>query len=166
MATMQWSRLRRNVEALFADSVRGRVRLHSTRYRTTHDEDGRSWITLDGKELVNMVHLFRFREEAAIRAEERAGAGASREELLAQRDAFEHELREENYFMQSDLGHAMHDYQSLSATQALASPNPIIRALAMLDRRVGRRRLRAIDVTDEHPLVRALHQFRCTAEGL
>lgn len=51
---MQWSKLRTQVEDLFADCVRGRVRFHSTRYRRMHDQEGRAWITIDGQEIINM----------------------------------------------------------------------------------------------------------------
>jgi hypothetical protein len=43
----------------------------------------------------------------------------------------------------------------------------VLRALAVLDRRLGRRRLRTLEFrTDEHPLVIGLYRFRCTAEGI
>ena len=55
---MQWSKLKSQVEGLFADRVQGRVRLHSTKYRRMHDQEGRAWITLDGEEILNMPNLF------------------------------------------------------------------------------------------------------------
>ncbi|NQT88950.1 hypothetical protein HQ560_19435, partial [bacterium] len=60
---MKWSKLKSQVEGMFADSVRGRVRLHSTRYRKAHDQDGRAWITIDGREIVNMPHIFKWIHE-------------------------------------------------------------------------------------------------------
>jgi hypothetical protein len=60
----------------------------------------------------------------------------------------------------------MHEYQSLSADEILTSENPIIRAIGMLDRRIGIRRLKKIDIKSEHPLVAATYIFRCKAEGL
>jgi hypothetical protein len=42
-----------------------------------------------------------------------------------------------------------------------------VRALAIIDRRVGKRRLRMLEVGPlEHPLVRQLYQLRCEAEGV
>ncbi|WP_337170189.1 hypothetical protein [Gemmatimonas aurantiaca] len=50
---------------------------------------------------------------------------------------------------------------------ALASSSPLFRALAVLDARVGKRRLRQLAATpDEHPLVRRLRVLRCEAEGI
>jgi hypothetical protein len=41
-----------------------------------------------------------------------------------------------------------------------------VQALAMFDRRVGKRRLAKMSVENEHPLVRKFYELRCQAEGL
>ena len=76
---MQWSKLRIRVEELLADSVKGRVGLHSTRYRHVHDSDGRDWITLDGQELVNMPHWYRW--TVHYRVDHEAAVGTDSEKL-------------------------------------------------------------------------------------
>ena len=50
--------------------------------------------------------------------------------------------------------------------EAIISDNPIIRAFAMLDRRLGKRRLRQIDKTDLHPLVLRLLNLRLECENI
>jgi hypothetical protein len=58
-------------------------------------------------------------------------------------------------------------YLSLSIDDALTSPNYVARALAMLDRRFGRRRLRVWEPTaEQHKLVVRMYRLRCEAEGL
>lgn len=163
---MQWSRLKRNIESFFADSVKGRVGLHSTRYRTMHDHDGRAWITLDGEEIVNMVHVWKWLRRVDQRATSLAGKSVRWHHDDPRVKAAEAQLEDECIFTQSHLGGAMHEYQSLSIADILESDNPIIRAIGMLDRRVGIRRLRKIDGPREHALVRATHMFRCRAEGI
>ena len=54
---MKWSKRKKNVESFFADSVKGRIELRSTRYRGTHDEEGRGYITFDKEEIWNMCTL-------------------------------------------------------------------------------------------------------------
>ena len=165
---MQWSKLKRNVEAFFADSVKGRVGLHSTRYRTMHDHDGRAWITLDGKEIINLVHIWKWLYEVKLRAASLAGESSIRNRpsyIHLEPDA-EKELETESFFTQSHLGGAMHNYQSMSIDNILKSENPVIRAIGMLDRRLGLRRLRKIEISSEHPLVQATYLFRCESEGL
>ena len=162
MARMQWSKLRSGVESCFADSVRGRARLFSTRYRTTHDQDGRAWITLDGREIVNMPHIWtwlRDRDERMLQLP--AAAGGTSQEM---REAADIALMNEGKFMQPYLGTAMHEYLSMSISEILAAGNPVIRAIGMLDRRFGRRRLECFDSAREHPLVRELYEFRMLAE--
>jgi hypothetical protein len=58
-------------------------------------------------------------------------------------------------------------YPSLSLDDALQSSNFIHRALAMVDRRLGKRRLKTLPFrTDEHPLVLKLYEYRCASEGI
>ena len=161
MARMQWSKLRSGVESCFADSVKGRARLFSTRYRTTHDQDGRAWITLDGREIVNMPHLWTWLRDRDERALQLAAAASTFQEM---RDTADIALMNEGKFMQPYLGTAMHEYLSMSMTEILEAGNPVIRAIGMLDRRFGRRRRECFDSAREHALVRELYEFRMLAE--
>ncbi len=165
---MQWSKLKRNVESFFAESVKGRVGLHSTRYRTMHDHDGRAWITLDGKEIINMVHIWKWLYELDKKAAALAGVSDlnKREKYEDFKRDAEKALGQESFFMQSHLGGAMHDYQSMSIDNILKSENHIIRAIGMLDRRFGKRRLRDYDISPEHYLVKTTYFFRAQAEGI
>ena len=166
---MQWSKLRSQVEDLFADSVKGRVRLHSTRYRRMHDQEGRAWITIDGEEIVNMPHIFEWLYQRNRRAAELTGVELSMNNwpdyAPKLRDA-EKELHQESVFWQGDLGDAMFGYLHTSIDDILTSDDVLIRAIGMLDRRVGKRRLSTLAETIDHPLVRLLHVFRCDAEGM
>jgi hypothetical protein len=54
---MRWSKLKQQVENRIAESLCGRVELHTAHYRHARDSDGRSWLTIDGKELASMAHV-------------------------------------------------------------------------------------------------------------
>jgi hypothetical protein len=54
----------------------------------------------------------------------------------------------------------------LSIDQALADPDPLVQALAVLDSRTGKKRLSSIDPTDMHPLAKSMLLIRLDAEGL
>jgi len=54
----------------------------------------------------------------------------------------------------------------MSIDQIMHSENVIIRALGMLDGRLGKRRLRALDVSNEPDLAKILYAFRCHAENI
>ena len=65
---------------------------------------------------------------------------------------------------------ALHDLEaflSLPIEEALASPSPLIRGLAVADGRVGKRRLRKLgEPPDAHPFVQEMYAARCAAEGI
>ena len=164
---MKWSKLRHQVESMFAESVKGRVGLHSTRYRTMHDHDGRSWITIDGKEILNMALWWKWEDAfwkwMGPRADGMAPYG---QEYDQQMRRAKKELARESFFWQEDLGDAMHEYLSLSIDEIVYSSNVIIRAIGMLDARFGKRRLKNLDVSNEPDLVKVLYAFRCHAENI
>ena len=61
---MRWTKRKARVESMFSDVVKGRVELKSSRYRGSHDEVGRGYITFDKKEVWNMCTLTFFPIEA------------------------------------------------------------------------------------------------------
>ena len=64
--------------------------------------------------------------------------------------------------MNKDLFHSL----SLTVKDMLEHNNPVIRALAIIDTRYGKRRLATFDPSTEHQLVQRLHDLRCEAEGM
>jgi hypothetical protein len=169
---MQWSKLKQLVRERMATSVAGRVDFHCARYRHASDGDGRCWITVDGREVADFCE---FRASAAYRrmaAQLRAASGAVDYRDSAQRDAYREAgqqaveiVHRQGLYNQREFYQALEHYLSLSVDDALVSPVLPIRALAVLDRRLGKRRLRALRLDGgEHALVRALFALRCEAE--
>lgn len=77
------------------------------------------------------------------------------------------QLRSEDEFSDAVALEDLEAYLSMPLEDALVAPSPLVRALAMIDRRFGKRRLRALQFAkNELPLVRALHALRCEAEGI
>ncbi len=189
---MKWSRLRKLVESLFADSVQKRVAVHITQFRTCPHRCGHGWITIDGEEVLSAsthaaIHAYyseahRLLEEAG-RSEIVHGldVNAPLEEEYVLDDArflsgtgrvadarikARQILIERGIFTEGDFCDALRWYADAPIDEILASKNPIVRALAMVDRRVGKRRLRAFDPENEHPLVKKMLSFRLEAEGM
>jgi hypothetical protein len=166
---MQWSKLRSTLEARFAPALRGRVRLHQARYRHANEEVGRVWIAVDGEERAAFATGARWRQvrEAADRLmDERQawGSPAAYEQAVADAAGA---LREAGVHGDDDALNELEAYLSLPVDAALASDSPLLRALAVLDARVGKRRLRELaSAPDDHPLVVALLRVRCDAEGI
>jgi len=122
---MKWSKLKRLVESNLAADVADRIRFHTTRYRGAHDGMGRSWITLDGSEIMNMQHLS---GSAALENTDRHQSGV---------------------YTAYDLPDAMAEFLTISIDDALVSKNPLIRALGVVDRRTGKRRIQLMDPCQE-----------------
>jgi hypothetical protein len=170
---MKWSQLKKRIEALFADSVAGRVEVWNTRYRRSHDAEGEAWITFD-KQRVSSMGTYTFfgesyREVTRIRQE----LGCMDYRDPEQSDAYyrahaeaDKLAHDRGAFASWDVNRALFDYLNLSIDDAIKSDNPIVRAFATLDRRFGKGRLTEFDDSKEHPLVRTLYRLRCEAEGL
>lgn len=160
---MKWSKLKKNVEILFADSVKGRVELRSTRYRGTHDEEGRGYITFDKDEVFSACTLTFYSVEAKLQSLILKGEDASPNEVHSKARA---ELSSDGLFNQYGYYDALNEYCQSSIEQSLASENVLLRCLSMLDSRFGKRRIKSFDVLSEHPLVVLFFKIRCKCEGL
>jgi hypothetical protein len=152
---MKWNQIKKRIETMLVDPVRERLAFGVTSYRKCHDQMGRGWITIDGKEILNMPSL-----DFDIEVYHRGRVGqVSYEEA-------EQEVHALNLFSQRDLHRSLYEYLSLSMDEILGSDNPIIRATGMLDSRMGKRRLLKVDVADEHDLVRRFYLLRCAVESI
>jgi hypothetical protein len=171
---MQWSKLKARVESFFAPAVAGRVELRTTNYRHVHDGAGRGWITIDGREVYNFCTQKYWVEGNALSAGIRTANRATDWSDPAQEVAYyeagaqtEQILEKRGIVCQGGFESALADYLTLSLDDALASDNLVHRALAVLDGRLGKRRLRSLELrADEHPLVKQLLDFRCRVEGV
>jgi hypothetical protein len=168
---MEWSQLKKRIEERFAPAVQGRVELRQTRYHKAHDQLGRAWITLDGEEIINMCE-FKFEFEhwkEASRLREAGGSTDFRDPQQAPGyyrawDQAVEILNGKSIFSRWDFHRSLLAYLNLSIDDIRSSPNTLIRAIGMLDARIGKRRLRKLDMTHEHDLVKRLYTFRCSAE--
>ncbi|MEC5206517.1 hypothetical protein QF022_001473 [Vogesella perlucida] len=170
---MKWSQVKKRVEESLAESVRGRVEFWMTRYRHAHDHVGEGWITIDKVRVASMGTQTFFNEYYG-----------TAHKLRVERDCLDYrdpEQQEEYYkayqeadtlmvergiFSQGDFSNALFEFLNLSIDQALFSDSPITRGLAVLDHRFGKRRIAQFDISNEHPLVAMLYEFRRSAEGV
>ncbi len=150
---MQWSQLRKRIKDLLADSVRERVQIGSTAHGKS--SEGRGWISIDGHEILLMTWT-----NAESWRYPRDQEGRDR---LAEAVKQAHAT---NMFSRREWHEALFSYLSMSIDDILKSDNLLIRAIGMLDARLGKRRLRKMDVSQEHKLVQRLYSLRCDAERL
>lgn len=161
-----WSKLKRAVEKLLADSVKAHLQFYATRYGpgVSHFMR-RAWMTWDGREIAAFsnieLELELYPLVGRIQADD-----ASISSTMAWEQA-ERLLFERGKFSRWDFQNALTEYISLSIDEALRSPNTLIRAWSMFDRRLGKRRLRTLRIADDDALlVRQCYQLRIQAEGI
>ena len=154
---VRWSKLKHTIEDRFADRVQGRAALHATRYGPGLSAAmARAWITWDGVELLNASTIEWLQASRSLMQREQIGFQAARAQL-----------QQAGHYSRDDVVGALEHYVTLSIGEAIVSPTMLIRALAMLDRRLGKRRLQEWTFEPhEHPLVRQLYVLRCSAEGI
>lgn len=171
---MQWTKLKKQVEQRFAASVAGRVELRTTNYRQAHDWAGRGWITVDKTEVHNFCTLKYQVEHSALAQGIREANDATDFRDPGHRDGY-HEARQQadailerrGVLPQGWYENSLETFLSLSIDDALRSENLLHRALAVLDARLGKRRLRSLELSpEEHPLVRRFLELRRRAEGI
>jgi hypothetical protein len=170
---MKWSQLKKRIEAMFADSVAGRVEVWNTRYRGAHDAEGEAWITVDKQRIASLGTCTFFKEShleaLRLRQESECTDLSDPQQASAYCQASaeaDKNVHDRGVFAAWDVNRALFDYLNLSIDHAISSNNPIIRAFATLDRRFGKQRLQEFDDSEEHPLVRTLYRVRCEAEGI
>lgn len=172
---MKWSKQKKLLESLLADSVKDRLKFHITRYGpgfSTHMM--RAWVTWDGSELVNFSNAewygdrYEIKEQLIkINGHVKLPAPDHPRGYITAYDQANEILNKQHRHSRDELVYAIEEHCTLSIEAALESEDPIIRALAIVDRRVGKRRLAKIDMMEvEHPLVRQFYTLRCEAEGL
>ena len=132
---MQWSKLRIRAKSFIVLSLRRRVDFHVTSYRQSHDEAEKAWVTLDGKRIFTASW---YRHQYA---------GTEPEELEQHRP--------------QQFGDALRSYLDPPVADALTSKDPFIKAMAMIDRRVGRERLQKHKPKKgDHSLIRLFYDLR------
>jgi hypothetical protein len=161
---MRWSKVRKLVEESFADSVRGRVRVHVTnadpRGVPWQDTCKRGWISVDGVVVAQIEpHSLRKLTLSLPRR------GASRDVILIVEPRPEQRVPSGaviGAFL--DFPDACWEYLHTNLNESLHSSDPFVSSLAVLNAKVGRQRLRRLSTLDLHSLTRWMLDFRMDAE--
>jgi hypothetical protein len=76
-------------------------------------------------------------------------------------------LHQKELYSRDDFDAAIEKYVNLSIENSIGSKDVIVRALAMLDRRLGKRRLSHLEICPtEAQIVREFYTIRCRAENI
>ena len=180
---MQWSKTKSTLESFLCDQLQGRIKIYATVYRKFHDGPARVWITFDKKEILSASDVtYTIKHEELYQQMKRDQnlkgipynshwevmfQSKERQALVQVSDKVEDFLNNQNIFNSFHLYEPFMVYSSLSIEEALSSENVIIRAYAMLDRRLGKRRLKELKFNENtHPLILDFYKIRCEVEGI
>ena len=133
-----WGEVRKLLEQDFlCNSLKGRVRYFATKYHRAPDRTGRVCILVDDQEIINMPFQTEDRIYAAAHAK-RSNSNKSYWELI---EETQKEYHGRGVYYPGDFGYALDEFLSNQIASSLCSGNWLVRLLAVLDRRVGKRTL-------------------------
>lgn len=162
MAT--WSGIRNKLENDYlAESLRGHIQYFATSYSKSHDHEGRAAIRYDGKEIIKGCYWNNWMKA----------------HLFPKDDTYERRMSVENAYMDDTalrLGvfdqrcfyRAFDEFDNQSIEKSLKSENLLVRIFAILDRRVGKRKLKEIqeNILDEPVTFQEFYAIRVNAEKI
>ena len=146
-----WSLIRKKLEQEYlADSLKGHIKYFATRYRKSHDAEGRASILYDGKEILKGCFL-KWEENRFI-IEENCNSLAV----------------ELNAFDQIDFYYSYYMFENQSIEESLKSENMLVKIFALFDRRVGKRTLLKLKeaIDNEPKFIQEVFNIRTQAEGI
>ena len=160
-----WGELNKRLLELLCDSLKVRITYFLTRYHKVHNSYGRASIRLDGRELVCFSWWDRYLQETDLY--ERVWKSSDKE---AERKKLEAEWKENGTFCDMDFLEAVTAFLDEPIEASLQSDNYIVRVLAVLDRRTGKRTLRRLyeegTYRDLPQWVRQFYELRFMSDGV
>ncbi|MBP0967178.1 MAG: HAD family hydrolase [Oscillospiraceae bacterium] len=160
-----WTKMRQKLEQEYlAESLRGRLSYFVTTYHAMHDGDeGRVALRLDGAEILKSNFFARMDAQWAHYLDEKKDdddGSAWRKSAL--------EAIADGTFYQRDFYRAFREFDSQSITESLSSENALVRMLALLDRRTGKRTLEKLrgPMRSEPQWLQMIYYIRMEAERM
>src|SRR5580698_9227587 len=136
---MQWSRLRSHLHEFVAPSVRKRFDFHLINYRELSELANEFIVTIDGERVFAASTT---RHNIATYVKERTTRPASHGDG-PEPNEFEKNLMRREIHAPKDITSSLRTYFDLDSRIALSSSDPILKAFAMIDKRIGKRTLKA-----------------------
>lgn len=144
-------------------SLRGRVQYFATRYRKVHYQEGRIGICFDHKEVFQSSFL----EWAIARGKySEQISSLSEKQYRENMDLWDEEVGWHIGFDHFRFYSAFYEYDNQSIEKSLVSDDDLVRLFAILDKRVGKRRLKIIEerISKEPVWIQCLFFLRKDAE--
>jgi hypothetical protein len=188
---MAWSKEKQILESFLSPALYGRVEYLATSYRYLPDKVGRCYITVEKKHVFNMndattsIRWYQTEQEIkndpdieipisdeeieAIRNDMKGTVPEDRLRVIARnRKVSEHAkalLAAQAALSKSDFNAAANRFLSISIEESLESNDIMLNVLALVDRRVGKKRLLSMKekMKLKHPVVQYFYELRLNA---
>lgn len=136
-----WAGLKKQLSETLCDTLINRVTYFLTRYHDVHNSYGRAAILLDGKEMVCFSWIEMYYQERDITPLYNEMPCFPYEELVKKMKS---KWDANCTYYEMDFLEAVLQFRNMPIQEALESENYIIKVLAIMDRRVGKRTLSRI----------------------
>ena len=159
-----WSSIRRKLENEYlALSLRGRIQYFVTRYKFSHDQEGRVAILLDGEEVLRGNYYNKFFKSDLFPRDEKYLSRIRNEYSYIDEVALELGCFDQRSFYLS-----FKEFDNQSIEDSLKSDNLLVRIFAILDRRIGKRRLVKMrnEIENEPEIFQFFYNVRVEAEQI
>lgn len=170
---MKWTKLNKQLEETLCDKLKNRVKYFVTCYRRSHDQLGRATILVDGKEVINMCTITSEMKEYRIYKElintlDFPSDMPYLEKVHIASDKATLEAYNCNIYGEYEFYEAVKFFLNNSIEVCLESGNRLIKILALVDRRVGKRKLYKLRelMEKEDSLVKYFYYLRLSAENM
>jgi len=165
---LSWSAMRKALEQdNICDSLKGRIQYFATRYRRSHDEEGRVAIRLDGKEIFkSCFYDWQGKRDFVVKSN-----AISKEQANSYWDYWDSvhlETKNHGGFDQRGFYEAFYAYHNQSIEKSLASSDPVVRLFAIMDKRLGKRRLQNIfsEIQTQPEWLQIFFKLRLEMDGI
>ena len=159
-----WSKMRSKLEKEYlADSLKGHITYFATSFNKAPDHWGRAAILLDGKEVIEGSYCELWSKADKLPKDETLSARLTRVFPYIDETALKY-----GQFDQQCFYNAFSEFDNLSIEKSLESDDLLVRIFAVLDKRVGKRRLEKLNenTDDKDEIFRRFLHIRMKAEGM
>lgn len=159
-----WSGIRKKLETEYlAQSLRGHIQYYATSYSKSPDHEGRVAIRFDGKEIIKGCYWNNWMKADLFPKDEKYDKRMDTEMAYMDDTALKLGVFDQRCFYK-----AFEEFDNQSIEASLKSDDLLVRIFAVLDRRIGKRRLALMKetITSEPETFQEFYAIRAKAEGL
>lgn len=185
---MAWSKTKQQLESFLSPALVGRVEYSATSYRYLPDKAGQCYITVDKKNIFSMsdattqIRWYNTEQEIKndpdieipisseeidrVRTDTKGTVPEERLKIIARKRKISEHAKElllaQSALSKSDFNTAANKFLANSIEESLESSDILLNVLALIDRRVGKKRLLSMaeKMKSKHPIVQYFYELR------